>query len=41
MIVLKLRKWICMDYFIVNMEMFGWGNLVLNMNIIEILDCFL
>lgn len=39
MIASKLRKWICMDHLIVNMEMSGWGNLVLNMNITETSDC--
>lgn len=41
MIASKLRKWICMDHLIVNMEMSGWGNLVLNMNITETSDCLL
>lgn len=39
MIASKLRKWICMDHLIVNMEMSGQGNLVLNMNITETSDC--
>lgn len=41
MIASKLRKWICMDHLIVNMEMSGQGNLVLNMNITETSDCLL
>lgn len=41
MIASKLRKWICMDHLIVNMEMSGSGNLVLNMNITETSDCLL
>lgn len=41
MIASKLRKWICMDHLIVNMEMSRQRNLVLNMNITETSDCLL